>query len=99
MLDTLAQHYHFCLDTPFNKLPSAAQDAILFGSKSEKIQFEYADGERRFVFKKVFEGVIGNLERRYRETNSDVIREEIEYMISLPVLSVRASASAKKACT
>jgi excinuclease ABC subunit A len=82
MLDALAQHYQFSINTPFRKLPSPVQEAILFGSGNEKIQFEYADGERRFEFKKAFEGVIGNLERRYRETNSDVIREEIEFYMN-----------------
>jgi len=85
MLDALAQHYHFSIATPFRKLPAPVQQAVLFGSRGEKILFTYEDGERRYQFKKVFEGVIGNLERRYRETNSDAIREEIEsYMNQLP---------------
>lgn len=85
MLDALAQHYHFSIATPFRKLPAQVQQAILFGSRGEKILFTYEDGERRYQFKKIFEGVIGNLERRYRETNSDAIREEIEcFMNQLP---------------
>jgi excinuclease ABC subunit A len=85
MLDALAQHYQFSIATPFRKLPAPVQQAVLFGSRGEKILFTYEDGERQYQFKKVFEGVIGNLERRYRETNSDAIREEIEcYMNQLP---------------
>ncbi len=85
MLNALAQHYHFNITTPFRKLPAVVQQAILFGSQGTPIQFTYEDGNRRYQFKKAFEGVIGNLERRYRETNSDAIREEIEgYMNQLP---------------
>jgi excinuclease ABC subunit A len=85
MLEALARHFRFDLAAPFKNLPKAVCDVLLYGSKGEKVPFLYQDGERHFEFKKSFEGVIGNLERRYRETNSDAIREEIEvYMNQLP---------------
>ena len=85
MLEALSRHFRFDLATPFKDLPKAVRDVLLYGSKGEKVPFLYQDGERHFEFKKSFEGVIGNLERRYRATNSDAIREEIEvYMNQLP---------------
>src|SRR5688572_20255274 len=78
MLQSLAQHYGFDLERPFGELPSKVQDAVLHGSGKEKIKFLYA-GERgrTHVREHAFEGVIPNLERRYRETDSIVVREEL----------------------
>ena len=78
MLQCLAAHYGFDLETPFNQLPQAVQDAVLHGSGRDKIRFVYV-GERgnKFVREHAFEGVIPNLERRYRETDSIVVREEL----------------------
>src|SRR5262249_23704385 len=66
------------LEAPYNELPSTVQQAVLHGSGREKIRFVYV-GERgnKFVREHAFEGVIPNLERRYRETDSVVVREEL----------------------
>ncbi len=79
MLDSLAKHYKFDLRSPFNKLPEKLQHTILYGSGETKIKFYYEkDDNRRYFFEEKYEGVIGNLERRYKETDSDYIRREIE---------------------
>jgi len=76
-LQALAAHYRFDLTKPWNKLPEKIQDIILHGTGEEEIQFLYDDGMRTYKTKKTFEGVIPNLERRYRETDSAWVREEI----------------------
>jgi excinuclease ABC subunit A len=78
MLQCLAQHYGFDLDTPFESLPQPVQDAVLNGSGSEKIKFIYA-GERgrKQQREHAFEGILPNLERRYRETDSVTVRDEL----------------------
>ncbi len=85
MLEALEKHYKFSIYTSFNKLPKKIRDLILYGSKDEEIEFYYEMEGRRHFFRKPFEGVIPNLERRYRDTDSDYIREEIEvYMGIVP---------------
>ena len=78
MLQSLASHYDFDLETPYAELSEPVQQAILQGSGREKIRFLYA-GERgsKHVREHAFEGVLPNLERRYRETDSVVVREEL----------------------
>ncbi len=76
-LQALAAHYRFDLTKPWNKLPERVQQIILFGTGDDEIQFHYDDGMRSYKVKKTFEGVIPNLERRYRETDSAWVREEI----------------------
>ena len=78
MLQCLAAHYGFDLETAFTELPQPVQEAVLQGSGRDKIRFIYV-GERgnKFVREHSFEGVIPNLERRYRETDSIVVREEL----------------------
>ncbi len=78
MLLNLADHYEFDVDTPFNALPEDLQHKILLGSGSEEIRFIYMN-ERGSKFERshVFEGIIPNLERRYRETDSVTVREEL----------------------
>ena len=84
-LDALARHYKFRLDTPWAELPAKARDAILNGSGNEEIRMAYEDGLRSYEVKKPFEGVVTNLERRYRETESEWSREEIlRYMSATP---------------
>ena len=86
MLASLASHYQFDLETPFEKLPKAIQDVVLNGSGREKIKFTYL-GERGNNYQRehAFEGIIPNLERRYRETDSLVVREELaKYLNSQP---------------
>ncbi|MEJ2127649.1 MAG: excinuclease ABC subunit UvrA [Woeseiaceae bacterium] len=78
MIQSLAAHYDFDLETPFNELPKKLQDIVLFGSGGEKIEFYYENSRGMQVKKRHrFEGVIPNLERRYRETESGAVREEL----------------------
>ncbi len=78
MLQCLAQHYGFDLDMAFSELPDAVKHAVLDGSGKEKIRFTYANERgNKTVREHAFEGVVPNLERRYRETESTVVREEL----------------------
>ncbi|MFG1245263.1 excinuclease ABC subunit UvrA [Xanthobacter flavus] len=84
-LDALAKHYHFKLNVPFADLPEQAREVLLFGSGSEKITFHYDDGMRAYETSKTFEGVVRNLDRRWKETDSDWAREEIsKYFSTVP---------------
>lgn len=78
MLTSLATHYKFNIDTPFNKLKKNIRDMILFGNGEERIEFRYIN-ERSKIFTRThpFEGVIPNMERRYKETDSNMVREEL----------------------
>ena len=76
-LQALARHYGFSMDEPWWKLPEVARDVVLNGSGGEKIKFIYDDNARRYEVSKAFEGVLPNLERRWRETDSAWIREEL----------------------
>lgn len=78
MLSCLAKHYKFDMDTSFAKLPKKIQHVILYGSGNELIKFQYKNDEGRgFNKTDMFEGVIPNMERRYRETESEMVREEL----------------------
>ena len=78
MIQSLASHYDFDLETPFNKLPKKLCDIVLYGSGGEKIEFYYENSRGMQIKKRHrFEGVIPNLERRYRETESGAVREEL----------------------
>jgi excinuclease ABC subunit A len=81
-LDALSRHYGFSLTLPWHKLPEKARDAILFGTGEETITFKYDDGLRSYETTKTFEGVIRNLERRLKETESEWAREEISRYVS-----------------
>jgi len=84
-LQALGKHYRFTLDTKWNDLPKKTQDAILYGSGDTEIRFSYDDGIRAYDTRRPFEGVVTNLERRYRETDSDWAREEIaRYFTDVP---------------
>lgn len=78
MLNSLANHYKFDLDTPFKKLPKKIQDILLYGSGDTEIKFKYLQ-ENNQTYTRVhsFEGIIPNMERRYLETESDYVREEL----------------------
>ncbi len=78
LITSLAKHYDFDLDTPFEQLPEAIRQVILYGSGDTEIEFRY-HGERggAKVRKHPFEGILPNMERRYRETDSNVVREEL----------------------
>ena len=84
-LTALGKHYKFTLDTKWKDLPKKTQDAILYGSGEDAIRFVYDDGMRSYETKKPFEGVITNLERRWKETESDWAREEMaKYFTDIP---------------
>ena len=78
----LAKHYGFSLDTPVKDLPKKVIDVILYGTNGEKIKIERKSDFGSGTYYTAFEGVIGNLERRYKETSSDWMREEIESYMS-----------------
>ncbi len=78
MVKSLAAHFKFDVETPFNELPKKLQDKVLYGSGSEKIDFFYENTRGMQIKKKHrFEGVLPNLERRYHETESSAVREEL----------------------
>ncbi len=77
-LEAIARHYKFKMSDVWNDLSKEAKQVILYGTGEEVITFEYDDGLRSYKTKKPFEGVIPNLERRYKETDSNWAREEIE---------------------
>jgi len=84
-LEALGRHYKFRLDKPWSDLPEDGRNAILHGSGEEEIRFAYDDGLRSYEVRKPFEGVVANLERRYKETESEWSREEIQrYMSATP---------------
>ncbi len=76
-LESLARHYQFNLKTPWDELPENVREIILHGSGREQVQITYADGVRHFSTTKPFEGVLPNLARRWKETDSAWIREEL----------------------
>jgi len=82
MLVSLAKHYRFDIDTPYNALPKSIQNIILYGSKDEEITFTYTNEHGTRRRRHAFEGVISNLERRYQETDSAYIREELARYIA-----------------
>ena len=82
MLDALARHYRFDIYTPFKDLPPHLQQVLLFGSGEEKINFYYDDGARRFSHEREFMGVISNLDRRYKETDSPQIRQDLSHYMN-----------------
>ena len=80
--EALAAHYDFSLDTPFRDLPQKAQDVLFYGTKGDRIQIvrknEYGEG----TYMSEFEGIVNNLERRFRETQSNYVRDEITQCMS-----------------
>ena len=84
-LAALGKHYRFTLDSKWKDLPKKTQDAILYGSGDTDIRMSYDDGIRAYETKRPFEGVVTNLERRFRETESEWAREEIaRYFTDVP---------------
>ena len=87
MLESLAKHYRFDIDAPFESLDALVQNAILYGSGTEDIKFSYtvdsgASQGKKLTKKHPFEGIIPNIERRYRETDSALVREDLARMRS-----------------
>ncbi|MBL8339495.1 MAG: excinuclease ABC subunit UvrA [Rhodoferax sp.] len=82
MLESLAKHYRFDIEAPFESLPQAVRDVVLHGSGDEEIKFSYvlesgASSGRKLTRKHPFEGILPNMARRYRETDSVVVREDL----------------------
>ena len=83
MLEALAGHYAFDLDTPFAKLSPTVQDVILYGSHGEKIRFFYDKGGKRHYYQQEFEGVVPSLERKYLADREAYEGEDIESYLSI----------------
>ena len=98
-LEALAKAYKFDIRTPFNRLPKKARDIILGGSGGEEVEFWWEeDGGRRHTYRKAFEGVLNNLERRWRESDSEQVREELErYMNIMPCPTCQGARLKKEA--
>jgi excinuclease ABC subunit A len=83
MLASLSQHYNFDLEAPFENLPEDVQQILLFGSGREQITFKYLNERGTFFSKShTFEGIINNLQRRYRESDSTAVRDELAKYIN-----------------
>ena len=76
-LKSLSAHFEFDLSTPWNKLPAKVKEVILYGSGTTDVTMHYHDGKRSYDITKPFEGVIPNMERRWRETDSNWVRDEL----------------------
>jgi len=83
MLRSLSRHYQFDLNTPWKKLPQKVKDLILYGSGNEEIEFSLQLEDRVWKDKRVFEGLIPNLDRRFQETDSEAIREELQRYMNI----------------
>ena len=86
LLKSLADHYGFAVDAPYKKLSKKHQDLILFGSGKTEIEFTFINEKgKTYINRKPFEGILPNMERRYRETESQMVREELaKYLNSQP---------------
>ena len=80
--EALAQKYHFSLTTPFEDLSQEAKDVILYGTRGEKLRMSYNRGNGMGVLEQPFEGILNNISRRYKETQSDSARKELEECMS-----------------
>ncbi len=81
----LSEHYGFSLDTPYKDLPDKIKDILLYGSKGEKFKVEFSRSYGQSTYMTDFEGIVNNLQRRHKETNSDWMRAELEgYMSNHP---------------
>jgi excinuclease ABC subunit A len=84
-VESLARHYRFRLDQPFAELPERVRQAILYGSGDEIVPMRYEDGARAYTSERPFEGVIRNMERRFRETDSSWVREDLSrFQVTAP---------------
>lgn len=86
-LKAIAQHFKIDIETPFAKLPTDVRDTVLYGSGKEEITIAYNDGKRSYQVTKPFEGVIPNMERRWRETDSSWVRDELSKYQTVTVCS------------
>jgi excinuclease ABC subunit A len=96
ILDALSTHYGFDVNTPFNKLPDRIQKVLLYGSGSEDIRFYHDRGNKRYFTNRPFEGAIRQLERRWKETASVAIRNDLMRYIDLSACETCHGARLKK---
>ncbi|MEJ2095842.1 MAG: excinuclease ABC subunit UvrA [Deltaproteobacteria bacterium] len=96
-LDALTQHYQTDIYTPFNSLPDHFKTVLLYGSGEEEIPFYFEKNNRRYTYRKSFEGIIPNLERRYKETGSKSVREDIRQYINFKTCSACRGARVNRA--
>ncbi len=85
MIASLARHYRFDINTPFKDLPEKVRDVLLYGSGEEEIEFRLEGKNDRYSYIRPFEGIIQNLERRYHESDSPTVREEIASYMGVSV--------------
>jgi len=84
ILESVARHYKFKMDTPFEELSKSDRDVLLYGSGQDKIKLAHDsfDGSEFWEYRKTFEGIVNNLKRRYEESSSDRVRQDIEYYMT-----------------
>ena len=89
LLESLAAHFNFSVDTPFGELPQAIQNIVLYGSEKEPIEFHYQRSHGgAFIKKHAFEGILMNMQRRYRESDSATVRDDLaKYLSTRPCQS------------
>jgi len=95
-IDALARHYNFSVDTPVEKLPPHILDIILYGTNGEKIKIDYERENEKGSFISSFQGIINSMERRYKETGSEVMRQYYEGFMSNTICPVCKGARLKK---
>ncbi|HPD56441.1 MAG TPA: excinuclease ABC subunit UvrA [Smithellaceae bacterium] len=96
MLDALSRHYGFDINTPFNKLSAKIQNVLLYGSGEESIKFYYDQSDKRYFTYRPFEGAVKQLERRWRETASTAVRNDLSQYIDLSDCETCKGARLKK---
>jgi excinuclease ABC subunit A len=96
LLDALASHYRFDLNTPFNRLPEKIRNVLLYGSGTEAIKFHHDFKNKRYFAQRPFEGAIKQLERRWRETASAAVRNDLARYIDLSACDTCGGARLKK---
>lgn len=96
ILDALAAHYNFDINKPFNKLPEKIQQVLLYGSGKESIKFYHDRGDKRYFMHRPFEGAIRQLERRWRETASTAVRNDLGRYMDYTACPVCHGARLKK---
>ena len=95
--EALSKKYGFKLTTPVEELPEEVMDVILYGTKGEKLKLTYDRENGKGTLMQAFEGVVNNLERRYRETQSDAMRRDLEEcMAERPCPTAAASACGRR---
>jgi len=83
MVEALSRHYSFDIYAPYENLSQKVRDVLIYGSGAEEVEFFYEKNGKRFSYNKPFEGIIENLSQRYRETDSDSVRDEIERYMNI----------------